>query len=87
MTFPTPSFVLDEGHTPSIIPKAKPKIQIVQRDSRGVQVLDTKRGPKSPKIPPKIGVLRGIFDIQLPNTSHTPRIEPRNHKLESLTNG
>ena len=43
-------------------------------EHRGVQVLDTKRGPKSPKFPPKIGFLRGIFDIQLSNTSHTPTI-------------
>ena len=43
---------------------------------RGVQVLDTKRGPKSPKFPPKIGFLRGIFDIQLSNTSHTPKFFP-----------
>ena len=41
---------------------------------RGVQVSGTKRGPKSPKFPPKIGFLRGIFDTQLSNTSHTPTL-------------
>ena len=49
---------------------------------RGVQVLDTKRGPKSPKFPPKIGFLRGIFDIQLSNTSHTPTIYIRSISVE-----
>ena len=38
---------------------------------RGVQVSGTKRGPKSPKFPPKIGLLRWIFDIHLPDTLHT----------------
>ena len=36
--------------------------------SRGVQVSGTKRGPKSPKFPPKIGLLRWIFHPHLPDT-------------------
>ena len=31
---------------------------------RGVQVSDTKRGPKSPKFPPKIGLFKEGFRFQ-----------------------
>ena len=38
-----------------------------------MQVSGTKRGPKSPKFPPKIGLLRWIFDIHLPDTLRPSR--------------
>ena len=47
---------------------------------RGVQVSGTKRGPKSPKFPPKIGLLRWIFDIHLPDTLH-PSTSPAQTRL------
>ena len=51
---------------------AKPNRDAEPTVPRRVQVSDTKRDPKSPKFPPKIGLLRWTFDIHLPDTLHTP---------------
>ena len=61
----------DNSVTYLFTPRYLAMLQALQ-GHRGVQVSDTKRGPKSPKFPPKIGLLRWIFDIHLPDTLHTP---------------
>ena len=64
----TPKDSLLESLDSESVSPEKIKKLLMPVSSRGVQVSGTKRGPKSPKFTPKIGLLRWIFDIHLPDT-------------------
>ena len=62
---------------------SKCRREIGRHQLRGVQVSDTKRGPKSPKFLPKIGLLRRDFGFSLPDTLRPSRNQTAGPNLDA----